>query len=53
MAVKNISKKPFIEDRNDDIFIGIDLPFRKANVVEGFFKSTTTTIQAVKNNIKN
>ena len=53
MAIKDTSKKPFIEDRDDNIFIGIDLPFRKSDGVEGWFASTTTTIEAVKNNIKN
>jgi|TARA_X000001388_G_C2229333_1_gene122479 phage baseplate assembly protein W len=53
MAIKNISKKPFIEDRDDEIFIGIDLPFRKSNGVDGWFASSKTTIESVKNNIKN
>ena len=53
MAIKDITKKPFIEDRDDNVFIGIDLPFRKSNGSEGWFASTTTTIEAVKNNIKN
>ncbi len=53
MAIKDLSKKPFIEDRNDNVFIGIDLPFRKSDGVDGWFASTSTTIEAVKNNIKN
>tara|TARA_Y100001963_G_scaffold90918_1_gene125287 strand:+ start:726 stop:1172 length:447 start_codon:yes stop_codon:yes gene_type:complete len=53
MAIKDLSKKPFIEDRDDNVFIGVDLPFRKSNGVEGWFASTSTTIDAVKNNIKN
>ena len=53
MAIKDLSKKPFIEDRNNDVFIGIDLPFRKSNGIEGWFASTSTTIESVKNNIKN
>jgi len=53
MAIKDTSKKPFIEDRDDNVFIGIDLPFRKSDGIEGWFASTTTTIEAVKNNIKN
>ena len=53
MAIKDLSKKPFIEDRDDNVFIGIDLPFRKSEGVEGWFAATTTTIEAVKNNIKN
>ena len=43
----------FNEDRDENIFIGIDLPFRKSDGVEGWFASTSTTIEAVKNNIRN
>ena len=53
MAIKDLSKKPFIEDRDNNVFIGIDLPFRKSDGIEGWFASTTTTIEAVKNNIRN
>ena len=53
MAFRDTKKKPFIEDRDDNIFIGIDLPFRRSDGKEGYFASTTTTIEAVKNNIKN
>ena len=53
MAIKDLSKKPFIEDRDNNVFIGIDLPFRKSDGIEGWFASTTTTITAVKNNIRN
>ena len=53
MAIKDLSKKPFVEDRDNNVFIGIDLPFRKSDGIEGWFASTTTTITAVKNNIRN
>ena len=43
----------FIEDRDQNVFIGIDLPFYKSNGPEGYFASTKTTIEAVKNNIRN
>tara|TARA_R100000808_G_C2142195_1_gene149979 strand:+ start:680 stop:1123 length:444 start_codon:yes stop_codon:yes gene_type:complete len=52
LAVLDTSKKPFIQDRNDDVFIGINLPFKKSEGSEGYFLSTTTTIEAVKNNVK-
>ena len=29
-----------IEDRDENIFIGIDLPFRKSNGKEGYFASS-------------
>ena len=53
MAIKDIARKPYIEDNDENIFIGIDLPFRKSDGVEGYFASTSTTIEAVKNNIRN
>ena len=53
MAIKDTTRKPFIEDNDENIFIGIDLPFRRSNGKEGYFASTTTTIEAVKNNIRN
>ena len=52
MSVRDTTKKPYIEDRDSNIFIGIDYPFHKSNGVEGWFASTGTTIKAIKNNIK-
>tara|TARA_Y100000034_G_C6898831_1_gene415019 strand:+ start:2263 stop:2703 length:441 start_codon:yes stop_codon:yes gene_type:complete len=43
----------FIEDRDQNIFIGIDLPFYNSSGPEGYFASTVTTLAAVKNNIRN
>ena len=53
MAVKDLSKKPYIEDIDENIFIGLDLPIRRSDGSEGYFASTSTTIEAVKNNIRN
>ena len=52
MAILDTSKKPFIQDRDNDVFIGINLPFKKSEGSDGYFISTTTTIDAVKNNVK-
>ena len=52
MAILDTSKRPFINDRDELVFIGIDLPFHKSDGVEGWFKSTTQTIDAVKQNVK-
>ena len=52
MAIRDTSKKPYIQDRDELVFVGIDYPFHKSIGVEGWFKSTETTIEAVKNNIK-
>jgi len=53
MAVKDTSKKPYIIDRDSNIKVGIDLPIRRGDEKDGWFASTTTTIEAVKNNIRN
>ena len=42
-----------IENRDSDVFIGIDLPFYRSNGNAGYFASTTTTLQSVKNNLIN
>ena len=53
MAILDTNKKQLIQDRDDNIFIGIDLPFRRSNGKEGYFASTKTTIEAIKNNLRN
>jgi len=53
MAIRDTSRKPYIQDNDEKIKIGIDLPIRRDDVLDGFFASTSTTIEAVKNNIRN
>ena len=53
MAVKDTSKKPYIIDWDSNIKVGIDLPIRRGDEKDGWFASTDTTIEAVKNNIRN
>ena len=53
MAIRDISRKPYIQDNDDKVKIGIDLPIRRGDDLDGFFASTSTTIEAVKNNIRN
>jgi|TARA_B100000287_G_scaffold435466_1_gene503930 phage baseplate assembly protein W len=53
MAIRDKSRKPYIQDNDDKVKIGIDLPIRRGDGVDGFFASTSTTIEAVKNNIRN
>ena len=53
MAIKDISRKPYIEDNDTNVYIGLDLPIRRDDVRDGFFATTSTTIEAVKNNIRN
>ena len=53
MAVRDTSKKPYLQDEDDKIKIGLDLPIRRDSELDGFFASTSTTIEAVKNNMRN
>ena len=53
MAVKDTSRKPYLQDNDPNIKVGIDLPIRRDDIKGGWFASTTTTIEAVKNNIRN
>ena len=48
MAIINNKVKPKKDDRDNNVFIGIDLPFRKSDGNEGWFKSTETTFKAVR-----
>jgi len=53
MAIKDVSKKPYIIDRDSNIKVGIDLPIRRGDTKDGWMASTSTTIESVKNNIRN
>ena len=53
MAVRDTSKKPYLQDEDEKIKIGIDVPIRRDSELDGFFATTSTTIEAVKNNIRN
>ena len=53
MAIKDTSRKPYIQDNDTNVKVGIDLPIRRGNNLDGFFATTSTTIEAVKNNIRN
>ena len=53
MAIRDTSRKPYIQDNDTKVKVGIDLPIRRGDDKDGFFASTSTTIEAVKNNIRN
>jgi len=53
MAIRDTSRKPYIQDNDTNVKIGIDLPIRRGNDKDGYFATTSTTIEAVKNNIRN
>ena len=53
MAIKDTTRKPYIQDNDSSIKICIDLPIRRGDETDGWFATTSTTIEAVKNNIRN
>ena len=53
MAIRDTSRKPYIQDNDTNVKVGIDLPIRRDDDLDGFFATTSTTIEAVKNNIRN
>ena len=53
MAIKDTSRKPYIQDNDTNVKVGIDLPIHRGTAADGFFATTSTTIEAVKNNIRN
>ena len=53
MPIKDTSRKPYIIDNDTNIKVGIDLPIHRGTGADGFFATTSTTIEAVKNNIRN
>ena len=55
MAVRdtNKTKKPYIVDRDEDVFIGLDFPLHRGDDRSGMFASTSTTLEAVKVNVTN
>jgi phage baseplate assembly protein W len=42
----------FVEDQDTRVSVGIDFPFARVPNQDGYFKTTKTTIDAIKNNIK-
>ena len=55
MAVRDTNKikKPYIADRDEDVYIGIDMPFHRGDDRNGMFAATSTTLKAVKVNARN
>ena len=51
MAIILKSNKPFVVDKDDTVFVGMELPFTRSNEY-GYFEPTLTTVDAVKNNIR-
>jgi len=53
MAIRDLSRKPYIQDNDSNVFVGLQLPITKGDDRQGYFASASTTIEAVKNNIVN
>ena len=49
----NKIKKPYIVDRDEDVYIGLDFPLHRGDDRNGNFASTSTTLEAVKVNVTN
>ena len=53
MAIVDRTQKPYLIDRDSNIQVGMDLPIRRGDDKDGWFATSKTTMEAVKNNIVN
>jgi len=52
MPILDRRKDRFVEDQDSRVSVGIDFPFARIQGGDGYFKTTKTTVEAIKNNIK-
>ena len=52
MAILDRRKDRFVEDQDKRVSVGIEFPFGRVGGGDGYFKSTKTTVESIKNNIK-
>ena len=53
MPILDRRKDRFVEDQDSRVSVGIDFPFgRVPNSSDGYFKTSKTTVESIKNNIK-
>ena len=52
MAILDRRKDRFVEDQDKRVSVGIDFPFGRVGGGDGYFKTTKTTVESIKNNIK-
>ena len=52
MAILDRRKDRFIEDQDKRVSVGIEFPLGRVGGGDGYFKSTKTTVDAIKNNIR-
>jgi len=52
MPILDRRKDRFVEDQDSRVSVGIDFPFGRIPNGDGYFKTSKTTVDAIKNNIK-
>ena len=52
MPIVDRRNNQFVEDQDTRVSVGIDFPFSRVPNQDGYFKTTKTTIESVKNNIR-
>ena len=52
MPILDRRKDRFVDDQDQRVSVGIEFPFGRVGGGDGYFKSTKTTIESIKNNIK-
>ena len=52
MPILNRRTNQFIEDQDTRVSVGLDFPIARVPNQDGYFKTTKTTIDAIKNNIR-
>jgi len=52
MAILDRRKDRFVDDQDQRVSVGIEFPFGRSAGGDGYFKSTKTTLESIKNNIK-
>ena len=52
MPILDKRKTQFIEDQDTRVSVGIDFPFARVPNQDGYFKTTKTTVESIKNNIR-
>tara|TARA_R100000234_G_scaffold35760_1_gene21275 strand:- start:1096 stop:1533 length:438 start_codon:yes stop_codon:yes gene_type:complete len=52
MPILDRRNNQFVEDKETRVSVGIDFPFGRVPNGDGYFKTTKTTVESVKNNIR-
>ena len=52
MPILDRRTNQFVEDQDTRVSVGIDFPFALVPNQDGYFKTTKTTVESIKNNIK-